>query len=515
MDGLYEQARIALHQVWLRRWLALGVAWGLCLLGWLAIALIPNSYESKAKIFFQVSSVLPSSINVNPADRQGDLLRIRQTLTSTENLQKAVRRTDLNTLVASEADLAAQVAALRTNIKVAAAIDNPNLFEISAASSVAGFSNGQNAEIAHGIVQTLLDLLVEDGLAGDRTATGQTLSLLDEELKRLEGRLEATEQRRVEFESKFMGMLPGEGSIAARVAAARTELSSIEQQLMIAESSLASLRGQLAGTPASIPMPGYGGGGGVAASQIATLEAQLSQSRGRGWTDDHPDVIATRQQIARLRPQAAAEARGGGGGYNTPNPAYPSLRAMVSEKEAQVAAARMRRDQLTSGLAQLEATQTAEPGVVAEQAQVNRDYEVLKRQYDALLQDREQVRLKGDVQTKTDALQFRIIDPASKPTLPAAPNRPLLLSGILFVAICAGIGAAFVKGQLQTTFPTQSRLEQVTSLPVFGSISEIIRPTEKARRRQRLQWFGGAGAALAGAYAVLMLVEFWQRSTVA
>ena len=31
MDGLYEQARIALHQVWRRRWLALGVAWGLCL----------------------------------------------------------------------------------------------------------------------------------------------------------------------------------------------------------------------------------------------------------------------------------------------------------------------------------------------------------------------------------------------------------------------------------------------------------------------------------------------------
>ena len=43
MDGLYEQARIAIHSVWRRRWLALGVAWGLCLVGWLAVALIPNS----------------------------------------------------------------------------------------------------------------------------------------------------------------------------------------------------------------------------------------------------------------------------------------------------------------------------------------------------------------------------------------------------------------------------------------------------------------------------------------
>ena len=45
MDGLYEQFRIALHQIWMRRWLALAVAWGRCVLGWRGIALIPNTYE--------------------------------------------------------------------------------------------------------------------------------------------------------------------------------------------------------------------------------------------------------------------------------------------------------------------------------------------------------------------------------------------------------------------------------------------------------------------------------------
>ena len=44
MDGLYEQFRIALHQVWRRRWLAMAVAWGVAVLGWLVIALIPVSY---------------------------------------------------------------------------------------------------------------------------------------------------------------------------------------------------------------------------------------------------------------------------------------------------------------------------------------------------------------------------------------------------------------------------------------------------------------------------------------
>ena len=123
MDGLYEQLRIAAHQVWRRRWLALAVAWGLCLAGWLAVALIPNSYESKAKVFVQMQSMLPSQLGMNPADRQNDLTRIKQTLTSTSNLEKVVRRTELNSLVASERDLATQVAALRDNIKLTAQQD--------------------------------------------------------------------------------------------------------------------------------------------------------------------------------------------------------------------------------------------------------------------------------------------------------------------------------------------------------------------------------------------------------
>nr|MDP9415539.1 chain-length determining protein [Pseudomonadota bacterium] len=166
-------------------------------------------------------------------------------------------------------------------------------------------------------------------------------------------------------------------------------------------------------------------------------------------------------------------------------------------------------------IAELSAKQSSEPGVVAEQARLNRDYEVLKRQYDKLLEDRETVRLRSDIQNKTDAVQVKVIDPPSRPTVPVAPNRPLLLTMILFVAAGAGIGAAFAKGQLQATFPNQGRLEQVTGLPVLGAVSEVFTSERKAERAQRLKWFVGAGGALAASYFVLMAVEFWQRSTVA
>jgi polysaccharide chain length determinant protein (PEP-CTERM system associated) len=513
MDGLYEQFRIALHQVWTRRWLALAVAWGFCLAGWLAIALVPNSYESKARVYAQTQSILPQQVGITNAERQTDLMQVKQTLTSTENLEKVVRRTDLNLLVASERDLATQVAKLRENIQITAQQDN--LFEISAKSGVGGFSNAQNARTASAIVQNLLNIFVEENLAGDRSETGQSLAFLDEQLKRREAELQAAEQRRVEFETRYLGVLPGEGSIEQRLSSSRMELSNIDREIMSAQSALSSVRAQMAATPPSISTPGVAAVGGFATQQLLSLQNQLAQQMAKGWTDNHPDVVATRNEIARLRPLAQSERSGGSGPTSTPNPAYGSLRAMAAEKESVIASGQMRKNQIQAAIAELSAKQSSEPGVVAEQARLNRDYEVLKRQYDKLLEDREQVRLRSDIQNKTDAVQVKVIDPPSHPTVPVAPNRPLFLTMILLVAAGAGVAAALAKGQLQGSFPNQARLEQATGLPVLGAISEVFTAERRAERAQRLKWFVGAGGALAASYVILMAVEFWQRSTVA
>jgi polysaccharide chain length determinant protein (PEP-CTERM system associated) len=507
MDGLYEQIRITLHQLWQRRWLALAVAWGLCVLGWLGIAFIPNSYESTAHVAVEARQLLPSQVGM-PQPGPTDLNRLKQTLTSTENLTKVVRRTDLNSLVASDRDLAAEVEMLRQSIKVTATPEN--IFEIGATAKVSGFSNAQNAKLAAAIVQNLIDLFVSDNLSGDRTEANQSLTFLDNEVRRREQELQQAEQKRAEFEQRYLGLLPGEGSIEQRMSAARAELANIDQQVIQAQASLAGLRTQLASTPPTIP--GVGGeSNGTASGQLASLEGQLAQYQGRGWTDSHPDVIALKQQIARLRPLAAREPRGAGG---ISNPSYSSLQAMVAERQGALQAAMSRKAQLQSDMAQLTSNQASEPGVAAEQDRLNRDYDALKRQYDKLLEDRDQVRLRSDIATKTDSFKFRVIDPPSQPTLPKAPNRPLLLSVILIAAIGAGIGAAFVAAQLQRTFPTQAKLAEATGLPVLGTIHEVLTPEIRMHRRQRLVWLGGGAGALFAGYFVLMLVEFWQRSAV-
>ncbi|GAB5481293.1 XrtA system polysaccharide chain length determinant [Sphingorhabdus sp. EL138] len=514
MNGLYDEFRIAVHSVWNRRWLALAVAWGICLLGWLVVALIPNSYESKARVFVEMQSILSDKVGIESRDRKKNMDRVQETLASTINLEKVVRGTDLNLSVASDRELAGKVEMLRKNIEIKSEKDN--LFEITAKSSASNFSDAENAVLSRAIVQKMIDIFVEENLSGDRDETTQTLKFLDGQLATREKALQEAEQKRVQFETENLGLLPGVGSISQRIEASRAELRQIESQLASASSSLAALNGQLSGTPPTIATPGFGGAssGGGARGQLAQAQGKLASARARGWTDSHPDIIAMKSEIAALRAQVAAEPKGSRA-YGTPNPAYSSLQSMRAERQASVAALQARKNAIQADMTQLMSKQSLEPGVAAEMARINRDYDVLKSQYDKLLQDREQIKLRGQVESETDSVKFKVIDPPSSPRSPAAPNRPLLLAMVLFVGVGGGVGAAFAMGQLQTSYPTSARLEKASGLPVIGSVSQILTSSQRAIRQKKMRLFYSAGGALVGVFALLMVVEFIQRGMVA
>lgn len=501
MAGLYDEILIVLHGIWNRRWLALAVAWGVCMLGWLGVALIPNSYESKARVYVQTQSLLEGKIGITPMEGQQDLDRVRQALTSAENLEKVVRGTDLSQTVSSPRDLATKIIDLRENITVMAQAD-PSLIEISAVSSDSGLSDGANLKIAPQVVQKLIDIFQEENLSGDRDETRQSLAFLDQQIAARGKQLEAAEQTRVEFAQRYAGILPGAGSISDRTNAARTEINNIDSQLVQAQSALTAMNGQVAGTPATIAGVGPGGG----PSALAQAQGDLAGMRARGWTSSHPDVIAMQRQVDALRKQG-----GGGGSTSTPNPMYMSIKSMQAERAATVAALQTRKGQIQADLAAMSAKQAEEPGLVAQQEKLDRDYDVLKTQYDKLLSDREEIRLRGDVKSEAGTVQFRVIQPPSVPTAPAAPNRPVLLLAVLVLGIGAGVGVAFAMGQLRGTFPTTQRLERAAGLPVIGTITQSLNLGQAVERKQRLKWFAGASGALAGVCLLLIVVEFVQR----
>ncbi|HXH17239.1 MAG TPA: XrtA system polysaccharide chain length determinant [Sphingomonas sp.] len=507
MNGIYDEVRIALHAVWTRRWLALGVAWGVCVLGWLVVSQIPSRYESTARVFVQMQTILPAGMDGVPQSAPMTVDTIRTTLISAVNLEKVVRGTDLANTVSSDADVADRVASLAPSIKIASQQDN--VFQVTASAA--------SPKLARQITQKLIDLFVEQNLAGDRSKTTQSLTFLDQQLATRQKQLADAEAKRADFQNRYLGAMPGTGSVSDRIGAARSQMAQVDGDLAAAQSSLSAVQGQMAGTPATVAgSGGTAGSAGPARARLQAIQGQLADARARGYTENHPDVVALRSQLAAATAAARSEPlSGGSGGSSAQNPLYASLQSMVADRQATVASLRVRRSQLQGDLDLLNSKLSGDPEVAAEQGSIDRDYQVLKDQYDELLKQREQTAIVGQAQSQTDHVKFSVIDPPTMSSTPSAPNRILLLSGVLIAGLGAGVGAAFAMGKLRTTFSTSTRLEKIAGMPVIGSIGEVVTRVQSEQRRRKFKLFLSGTAALGVAYVLLLGVEILQRGLAA
>ena len=501
MGGLWDEIRTALHGVWQRRWIAVAVAWAVCLAGWLVVSQIPNQYESRARIFVQLRQILPGEGIATQQEQQKDIDRVRTTLASASNLEKVVRGTDLANTVATDRDVADRVSSLQKHIKITAQQDN--LFEITA--------TADNGKLSRTIVQKLIDIFVEDNLGTIRDEASQSLQFLDQQLAQRQKALQEAEAKKADFQDRYLGSLPGTGTLSERLSAARTQLAQVNQELAAAQSALAAVNGQMAGTSATVAGAGGGAVAGPARARLSAIQGQLAEARARGWTDNHPDVIALKSQLSAAQGAAKREPVYSGGGGASANPLYLSLRAMQADKAAQVAALTNRKAQIEADMAAIDQKIAGDPAAAQEQAEIDRNYQVMKAAYDKLLADREQVKLRSQAAGQADAVKFNVIDPPTAPRSPTAPNRPLLLTGVLIVGLGAGLAVAFGLSQLAGTFPTTARLEKMSGMPVIGSIGEVVTGAQTALRRKRFQMFAAATAGLVVAWVALLGLEMLQR----
>jgi polysaccharide chain length determinant protein (PEP-CTERM system associated) len=506
MSEIFDELRAALWSVWHRRWIAIAIAWGVCLLGWLVVSMIPNSYESKARVYVDVQDVLSKQLGI-AGDGKEEIMRVRQTLSSAKNLEKVITSTRLGEGITDRGALDAMIGELEKKVKVTSEQDN--LFEITAAIGRSDLSDAENAVLTRDVVQKLLDILREEHVIGNRTGISTAIGDLDRQLDERKLELEQAEQRRLAFEAQYPDLAGGSESLSTKVQQARTEVRNVDADLAAAESGLAAISSQLASTPRTIA------GGPQATGPRAALQqaqTQLAELRSRGLTDSHPDVVSTTRQVAILARQAAAAGDDAGG---TPNPAYASLLAIKSERQAAVEALQARRAAIQSNFAALMASQASEPTVAAEANRISRDYDVLSQNYEKLLQDREQLRTRGQVEDKASQFRFDVIQQPTVPQNPAAPNRPLLLLGVLIVGLGAGVSGAYALGQLKSTFATPQKLERAFDLPVIGSVSLTVSDAARVIEKRRLKQFAGACAGLGAMFVILLAIEVVSIGTIA
>jgi uncharacterized protein involved in exopolysaccharide biosynthesis len=174
--------------VWNRKWLALLVAWTVCIVGWAGVMFIPQRYESNARAFVDVDGLLTPLlkgliVNTTPAESESYL---RQTLLSRPNLEQVIVLANLGGGALTSLQREELVDALATEIKVTT--EGDNLVSIS-------YSNN-SPTVARDVVDALLTIFAEKAANSSRTEMDKARAFLTSQIQQYEVQLRASEQRR-------------------------------------------------------------------------------------------------------------------------------------------------------------------------------------------------------------------------------------------------------------------------------------------------------------------------------
>jgi polysaccharide chain length determinant protein (PEP-CTERM system associated) len=508
-------ALVYARALWRRRWYGVAVAWLICLAGWVFVMQLPNVYEAKARIYVDTDSMLRPLMRGIAIDSnilsQVDLMQ--RTLLSTPNLQKVSHAADLDLAARTPSESEDIVTGLRQRIAVSP--DGRNLFSLS--------YTGPNREAATKVVQSLLTVFVESNLGSSRQDMVSARAFIDTQLNNYAQQLDQAEHRVAEFKGKYAGYIPGEDNYSAKRDAAKLQLEKTQAELAETLQKREALAKQLGSIPQTIESYSAGpelGPGRVSASapgevysaaaaELATANARVADLQKKldtaleNYTEQHPDVINTRRLLEQARQEAkAAQARytasqvprqrspqGGALAIDpratrstAPNPVYEQLQLQLITVETVIASleARVKHDQ--AEVEKWEALAKSVPEVAAEMTKLTRDYDAIKRSYDDFRSRREAAKVGSDMETQTQTIQFRIVDPPLASRDPVAPKRLLLLSVVLLAGLAAGGAFAFLLSQIDDSVMNVRQLKEFLAVPILGAVSMVASASSGRRR---------------------------------
>lgn len=508
---LYEQALTYARQVWRYKWLSVGLAWAICVIGWPIMAMIPPQYESSARVYVNADQLLTPllhgvAVDVNPL-RQVEFLQ--RTLLSRPNLEQVIHLSDLDLssdAKASDKDKEELLRKLALDVQIKPQTET--LLTIT--------YRNHNPAVAKNIVQALLTVFAENSTGGNRKEMENAKRFLDQQIQTYETQLRAAEQRRAEFHEKYMDLLPGLDGAVSRVDADRAAVAKLQLDLADLRAKRDSLKRELESVPKFLSVDAAGpqvivsNGKPIGAeARLQDAQARLEELRTR-FTEQYPDVIALKRQIEMLQAEAAKEARTpattGGHKAQIANTLYEQVKVRLVEAETAVASGERRLAQAEQEEQKLEKKALATPGVQAQAQDLDRDYAAKKKSYEELLQRREQARIGEAADTTADKIQFRVVDPPQVPVVPVAPNQPMLLSAILVLAIGGAVGLPLLLLQFDHSYSTVANLRKL-GLPVLGSVSLLAFPDGRRRERVQVAALCASATGLVAAYGVLMVIS--------
>jgi len=478
LDNLLEQLR----GLWRFRLIGIAVAWAALVLALLVITVLPDRYQASATVFVDTQTALSAATRNLTVDESTDsqIQRVREALLGGPQLAKIADDTGLTARALTPQERQKVVEKLRNEIQI---IGGGIGAAGGAGTYVISYTN-KDRQASLKVVDRFVNTFVQEALVGKREGSVQAQQFLTQQIAELEKHLRDAEEALAAFKKEHVGLLPGnQADYFNRLDTELADLETAQTKLSVATMRRSELQRQLHGEEPLVP-GGAEKPAAAAAAPASDTATRLQQSQQQldelllNYTEKHPKVIELRNTIAELKKRLADEieaARHGDASAAAQtglaaSPVYQNLQLQYDQVGVEIAGLQADVANRRQRVASLRSMMNTAPEVEAQYSRLNRDYTVVKAQYEALVDQLGRARL-GEQAAQTGVIRFDVVDPPRAGFDPVFPKRPLLAVGALGAALGAGGGVAFLLNLLRPAFGSVRRLHEITGLPVLGAVS--------------------------------------------
>ena len=481
---------------------------------------LPKIYRASTLILVQAQRIPTEYVRPTVTDSVASRLNtLRQEILSRTRLEKVIQEFDLYADLRSKVPLEQIVEIMRGAIGIKVEGDQR---DERAQSTFSISFEGKEPRTVMLVTNKLASLFIEENVRGREQQAEKTSEFLSKELSGMEDKLRKREVEIRAFKERHMGQLPEQLDANLRILERLQEqlkttsenIRAAEDRTVLVRSQIDQLREREQGLMTrqvrreSTPTVEEGGSNQAADDPVITQYNQLKRdlaSAQSKYTENHPDVIDLKKKISKLEPRvkeavekqtAAREARlralreqRGSGAEVDPAVAVldPALERLLNQytdqyNNAELEAKRLRgeekslKEQIVLYQRRIEDTPRGEQELVL----LTRDYELIRLNYQSLMNKKIQAQMAENLERKQEGEQFNVLDPARIPQRPIKPDRNKILLMGCVIGLGLGGGLAWFRESLDKSFHTVADVESYLELPVVATIPNLKEEEKKA-----------------------------------
>jgi len=493
--------------MWRYRWYGLILTWCVSIIGRSVVYSIPNKYQASTRVQIERQSALAPLLKglAVDTDMLAKVAFMTRIIMGRKNLENIIDTTDLKNFAKTPAEKQQLIGNLQKGIQITLPTKRKGSGNIFAFR----YSHTE-AYIAKQVIENVLKTLVEGAVLDSLTDKKSAQKFIIEQIEQQEIRLVASEEKLANFKKKNVGMMPSDGQgYYSRLQQSYDGRDKLRSNLRIVNSKFELLSKQLKGEA-----PAFAGDSDID-KQIRVHKTELGELLLK-FTEQYPDVIAKRQIIAQLQKKKSkelADRKKNPEGFNEAkndlslNPVYQDTKIALSAAAVEVKTIQSKLSEQNIKIRKYEALVDTIPEVEAQLTRLNRDYKVIKTQYEALLGRLESAKLSAEADKGGDNVKFKIIDPPFVPVAPASPKRAILLISVLFSGIAGGLGLMFLLYMIRPVFITTQELNTTLGLPVLGAVKIRWSSAQKAKLKFELTKFMAAAFCLIILFGIVFIFK--------